>query len=232
MQNTTNVFFDLDNTLWDHRKNAKLTLQKLFKNYNCAEKYQLEFEDFHTQYDSINEGLWAGLRDEKIDKAYLRKHRFYDTFLKFNIDDFELSQKFENQFLDDIVEYNELVEGALEILHYLKDKKYILHIITNGFEEVTHRKIDGSGMSEFFKTVTSADSLGIRKPNPKIFDYALKIANTKKEESILIGDDWIADVLGAKNYGMNVIFFDVFKEQPALTEIKRIENLLEIKNYL
>lgn len=226
------VFFDLDNTLWDHRKNARLTLSKLFKKHQIFEKHNLEFEDFHTEYDIINEGLWAGLRDEKIDKAYLRKHRFYDTFLKFNIDDFELSQNFENQFLDDIVEFNEVVPGTFEILDYLKQKNYKLHIITNGFEEVTHRKIEGSGMANYFETVTSADSLGVRKPNPKIFDHALKIASATKEESILIGDDWIADVLGAKNFGLDVIFFDVFKEQPALTEIKRIENLVEIENYL
>jgi putative hydrolase of the HAD superfamily len=231
-QKIKHVYFDLDNTLWDHRKNAKLTLQKLFDQYEIEKKYQLDFESFHTEYHIVNEGLWADLRDEKIDKNHLRKHRFYDTFLKFDIDNFELSQIFEHQFLDEIVEFNEVVPGTFEILDYLEEKNYQLHIITNGFEEVTHRKIDGSGMTKYFKTVTSADTLGVRKPNPKIFDYALKIADATKEESILIGDDWIADVLGAKNYGLDVIFFDVFLEQPALTEIKRIENLIEIKEYL
>ncbi|SFI43345.1 YjjG family noncanonical pyrimidine nucleotidase [Halpernia frigidisoli] len=226
------IFFDLDNTLWDHRKNARLTLDILFKRYKVEELHNLNFEDFHTEYDIVNEDLWAKIRDEKIDKDYLRKHRFYDTFLKFNIDDFDLSQKFENQFLDDIVEFNELVEGSLEILDYLKAKNYKLHIITNGFEEVSYRKIEGSGMNNYFETVTSADSLNVRKPNPKIFEHALKMANARKEESILIGDDWIADVLGAKNFGLDVIFFDVFKEQPELTDIKRVEKLVEIKNYL
>ena len=232
MKNIKHVFFDLDNTLWDHRKNARLTLEKLFKNYDIAAKHQIDFEAFHTQYDIINEGLWAGLRDEKIDKAYLRKHRFYDTFLKFGLDNFELSQNFENQFLDDIVEFNEVVPGTFEILDYLKEKEYTLHIITNGFEEVSYRKIEGSGMNHYFKTVTSADSLGVRKPNPEIFAHALNIAEAKLENSILIGDDWIADVLGARNYNLDVIFFDVFKEQPAFEEIKRVEKLEEIKSFL
>ena len=232
MQKINHVFFDLDNTLWDHRKNAKLTLQKLFTKHQIIENHHINFDDFHEQYHIINEQLWADLRDEKIDKEYLRKHRFYDTFLKFNIDDFELSQKFEHSFLDEIVEYNEVVEGTFDVLDYLTEKKYKLHVITNGFEEVTHRKIDGSGITKYFETVTSADDVGVRKPNPKIFDQCLKVANATKEESILIGDDWIADVLGAKNYGLDVIFFDVFKEQPALTELKRVENLVEIKNLL
>lgn len=226
------IFFDLDNTLWDHRRNAELTLRILFNKYKIQNHYNLSFNDFHTQYEIINEDLWAKIRDEEIDKDYLRKHRFYDTFLKFKIDDFELSQKFENEFLDEIVSFNEVVDGTFEILDYLKSKNYPLHIITNGFEEVTHRKISGANLTKYFETVTSADDVGVRKPNPKIFDYALNLANAKKEESILIGDDWVADALGAKNYGMDVIFFDVFKEQPELKEMKRIENLMEIKNYL
>lgn len=225
------IFFDLDNTLWDHRKNARLTLEILFKRYEVEEIYNRNFEDFHFQYDLVNEQLWADLRDEKIDKNFLQKHRFYDTFLNLNIDDFALAQKFENQFLDEIIAFNEVVPGAFEILDFLKSKDYPLHIITNGFQEVTHRKIDGAKLTNYFETVTSADEVGVRKPNPKIFDYALNLANAKKEESILIGDDWIADVLGAKNYGLDVVFFDVFKEKQGLKDIKKVENLMEIKNY-
>ena len=146
MKNIRHIFFDLDNTLWDHRKNAKLTLEKLFEKYQIQEKFQIKFEDFHTKYDKINEHLWELIRDEKIDKEYLRKHRFYDTFLHFDVDNFELAQIFEHQFLDEIIAYNELIEGSIEILEYLKSKNYTIHIISNGFHEVTHRKIDGSGI--------------------------------------------------------------------------------------
>ena len=226
------IFFDLDNTLWDHRKNAKLTLDILFKRYKVEELHGITFEDFHSAYDIVNEDLWAKMRDEKIDKEYLQNYRFYDTFLKFKIDDFELSQKFEHHFLDEIIAFNEVVPGTFEILDYLKNKNYPLHIITNGFHEVTHRKLEGAKLMHYFETVTSADEVNVRKPNPKIFDYALNIANAKKEESILIGDDWIADFLGGKNHGLDVIFFDVFKEKSDLKDIKRVENLVEIKDFL
>lgn len=226
------IFFDLDNTLWDHRRNAKLTLEILFKRYQVAQLYQLDFEDFHNEYHHINEELWAKLRDEVIDKAHLREHRFYDTFQKFQIDNFALAQKFEEHFLDEIIAFNEVVPGTFEILDYLKAKNYSLHIITNGFEEVTHRKIEGAKLSNYFSTITSADSVGARKPNPKIFDFALQQAKAEKENSILIGDDWIADVLGAKNYGLDVIFFDVFQEKNDLKDYKKIEALNEIRNFL
>lgn len=232
MKNIRHIFFDLDNTLWDHRKNAKLTLEKLFEKYEIQEKFQIKFEDFHAKYDEINEHLWELIRDEKINKEYLRKHRFYDTFLHFNIDNFELAQIFEHQFLDEIIAYNELVEGSIEILEYLKSKNYTIHILSNGFHEVTHRKIDGSGIRKFVETVTSADDVNVRKPNPIIFEYALNQANATKSESILIGDDWIADIKGAQDFGIDVIFFDALLENKTEEGLKIVQKLEEIRSYL
>lgn len=225
------IFFDLDNTLWDHRKNAYLTLNEIFAREKVQEKYQLGFEEFHKEYFTINENLWAGIRDGKIDKQYIRDHRFYDSFLFFGIDDKELSQKFENNFLDQIIENNELVEGAFDLLEYLAQKKYRLHILSNGFEEVTYRKCELSGIKNYFATITSADEINIRKPQPEIFEYALKKADAKKENSIIIGDDWIADVEGGLAFGMDAIFFDRFNDDFD-AEVKTVKNLKEILDYL
>lgn len=225
------IFFDLDNTLWDHRKNAYLTLKEIFAREKVQEKYQLGFEEFHKEYFTINENLWAGIRDGKIDKQYIRDHRFYDSFLFFGIDDKELSQKFENNFLDQIIENNELVEGAFDLLEYLAQKKYRLHILSNGFEEVTYRKCELSGIKNYFATITSADEINIRKPQPEIFEYALKKADAKKENSIIIGDDWIADVEGGLAFGMDAVFFDRFNDDFD-AEVKTVKNLSDIKQYL
>ena len=234
MKNIRHIFFDLDNTLWDHRKNAELTLKDIFAREKVNEIYNLDFEEFHKEYFTINEDLWAKIRDGKIDKEYLRKHRFYDSFLFFGIDDFELSQKFEHDFLDEILQYNELVSGAFEILEYLSEK-YTLHILSNGFKEVTFRKTELSGIKNYFKTITSADEIDIRKPNPKIYQYALDKAKVQKEEAIMIGDDWIADVEGAESFGMKAIFFDVFNDdfETEILTIKKLEELKMVpKSYL
>lgn len=226
------IFFDLDNTLWDHRRNAYLTIKQLFEKEEIALKYGIDFEEFHSVYHEINEKLWEDIRDGIIDKEYLRKHRFYDTFRSFNVDDEQLSMYFEEHFLDKILNYNELVEGAAYILDYLKAKKYTLHIISNGFKEVTERKCILSGIAPYFQTITSADTVGVRKPQPEIFEYSLKLAGASKEESVLIGDDWIADVVGAQNFGMDVIFFDVLNENKQEEDLKVIKHLLQIKEYL
>lgn len=226
------IFFDLDNTLWDHRRNAYLTLKEIYSRERVKEKYSLNFEEFHKEYFTINENLWAKIRDGKIDKEYLRKHRFYDSFLFFGIDDFELSQVFEKNFLDEILNYSDLVPGAFEILEYLSEKGYILHILSNGFQEVTYKKAELSGIKNYFETITSADEINIRKPQPEIYEYALKKADAKKEESIMIGDDWIADVEGALSFGTDAIFFDCFDDNFGNGTVKTIKKLEEIKKFL
>lgn len=225
------IFFDLDNTLWDHRKNAYLTLKDIYSREKVQEKYSLGFEEFHKEYFTINENLWAQIRDGKIDKQYIRDHRFYDSFMFFGIDDQELSQKFETNFLDEIISNNELVEGAFELLEYLADKKYRLHILSNGFEEVTYRKCELSGIKNYFETITSADEINIRKPQPEIFEYALKKSGALKENSIIVGDDWIADVEGGLAFGMDAIFFDRFNDDFE-TEVKTVKKLEEVRAFL
>ncbi|AKK72303.1 HAD family hydrolase [Chryseobacterium sp. P1-3] len=226
------IFFDLDNTLWDHRKNAYLTIKDLFEKQEITSKYSIDFEEFHAVYHEINEDLWEKIRDGIIGKEYLREHRFYDAFRHFGVEDKELAHYFEENFLDNIVGYNELVEGAEDVLEYLKAKNYTLHIISNGFQEVTERKCTLSGIAPYFETITSADSIGVRKPNPRIFEYSLSLSEAKKEESILIGDDWIADAMGARDFGMEAIFFDVYKEGRKEEGLKAITHLQQIKEYL
>ncbi len=226
------IFFDLDNTLWDHRRNAYLTLKDIYRRENVSEKYSLNFEEFHKEYFTINERLWAQIRDGEIDKEHLRRHRFYDSFLFFSIDDFELAQVFEHNFLDEIVNYNDLVEGSFEILEYLSGKGYELHILSNGFEEVTYRKCELSGIQNYFTTITSADEIDVRKPHPEVFEYALKKAGANKEESVMVGDDWIADVEGGKSFGLAVVFFDVFNDNYEAEGVAVIKSLTDLKDLL
>lgn len=226
------LFFDLDNTLWDHRKNSVLCIQQLFQYNKVEQTYGLDFKDFYKVYETINEQLWADLRDAKIDKIDLRKHRFLDSFAHFGIHDEDLSFYFEEHFLDKIVNFNELLPNCIQVLAYLKSKSYQIHILSNGFKEVTHHKIKASGISQYISTITSADELNIRKPNPRIFEFCLNKANAHIKESLFIGDDWIADVEGALGIGMEVIFFNVLQQETHQDKVKEIRDLQELKQWL
>lgn len=105
-------------------------------------------------------------------------------------------------------------------------------MLSNGFKEVTYRKCELSGVKNYFETITSADEINIRKPNPEIFEYALNKSGAQKEESIIIGDDWIADVEGGLAFGMKAIFFDVFDDNYTAENVITVKKLSEIQGLL
>ena len=231
MNTIKHVFFDLDNTLWDFRKNARFALAELYIKYDVENRYGFTFDEFHPFYHDSNEGLWALIRDKKITKEELRARRFKEAFDNLGINDDELASIFEEEYMETITNYNEVVDGAMELLDYLKPN-YQLHIITNGFVEVSKRKIETSDLNGYFDTVTYADEIKILKPDPRIFTVALEKAGATKEESIYIGDDWIADAVGAKEFGMESIFFDRLDENFTMEGVPTIVHLDEVKNYL
>jgi putative hydrolase of the HAD superfamily len=223
----TDVFFDLDHTLWDFDKNSALTFQKIFTTHNLS----VPFDDFIKIYEPINLNYWKLYREERIDKPSLRYGRLKDSFdlLNFKVED-ELIHILSEDYIKYLTTFNHLFDGALEILIYL-NTNYKLHIITNGFEEAQYRKIKNSKIDHFFKTVTNSEMVGVKKPNPLIFNHALSLAQTSPEQSVMIGDNLEADILGAMNVGFDVILFNHHRVTVDAS-IKKVDTLLQIKNYL
>lgn len=221
------VFFDLDHTLWDFDKNSALTFQKIF------DLHQVDIETgiFLRVYEPINLKYWKLYREEQIDKANLRYGRLKDAFdaLNHEVED-ELIHQLSIDYIENLATFNHLFEGTIDLLNYL-NPKYELHIITNGFEEVQHKKMTLSNIAHYFKTITNSEMAGVKKPNPLIFNHALQVAKAKAHESMMIGDSYEADVLGALNVGYDAIFFN-YNNETIDSEIKQVKDLLEIKMYL
>lgn len=223
----SDVFFDLDHTLWDFEKNSALAFAIIFEKHNI----QLNLERFLEFYVPINHKYWEWFRVEKITRDELRYGRFKEAF---DLMDYTIDDAVIEQLSDDYIHYlphnNHLFDGTIELLEYLKPK-YRLHIITNGFSEVQMRKIKNSNIGHYFATITNSEMAGVKKPNPLIFEYALQQANAQKGSSIMIGDCIEADVRGALHFGIDAILFG----QTAIetTEnIKQITHLSQLKNYL
>ena len=221
------VFFDLDHTLWDFDKNSMLAFKRVFKKF----KINIEFDAFLKIYEPINIEYWKKYREDKVSKENLRRGRLIDSFNFFDlIYTTEKIDKIADAYIEELPFDNHLFEGALEILDYLT-LKYKLHIITNGFEEVEHKKLKNSGIVHYFSTVTTSEEVGVKKPNSKVFLTALKKANSLPEESVMIGDSLEADILGANNIGMQTIFYN-YRNESISKKMKSIDSLIEIKNYL
>ncbi|MHA7843344.1 MAG: YjjG family noncanonical pyrimidine nucleotidase [Winogradskyella sp.] len=221
------VFFDLDHTLWDFDKNSGLTFKKIFKLNNL----DVDLSTFLEVYEPINLKYWKLYREEKVTKPALRYGRLKEAFNAINIDvEDEMINHLSVAYIDYLTTFNHLFEGTLSILNYLRDK-YELHIITNGFEEAQERKMQNANIRSYFKTITNSEMVGVKKPNPKIFNFALDSAKASPNESVMIGDSLEADIEGAHNIGMETIYFD-YKKLNNSNGYKRITTLKSIENYL
>jgi len=221
------VFFDLDHTLWDFEKNSALAIETIFKKHAIDVNLQL----FLFHYIPINIKYWEWYRVDKITQFELRLGRLKETFqlVNYEIDDDKIVFLSE-EYIEYLPKFNHLFDGAIEILEYLKPK-YNLHIITNGFQEIQDNKLKNSKIDHYFNTITNSEMAGVKKPNPVIFEYAIKEANATKNNSIMIGDCIDADVNGALNFGMDAILFNIDASK-SYTNIKQIAHLLELKKHL
>jgi putative hydrolase of the HAD superfamily len=221
------VFFDLDHTLWDFEKNSALAIETIFKKHAI----NLDIQQFLHHYVPINIKYWEWYRVDKITQFELRLGRLKDTFqlLNYEIEDDKIIFLSE-EYIEYLPKFNYLFDGAIEILDYLKPK-YNLHIITNGFQEIQGNKLKNSNIQHYFDTVTNSEMAGVKKPNPLIFEYAVKEAKASKSNSIMIGDCIDADVNGALNFGMDAILFNIDTSK-SYENIKQVSHLLELKNHL
>ena len=223
----TDIFFDLDHTLWDFDTNSGLAFETIFKKNHLP----IEIPDFIEKYIPINQACWKLYQYDKISHAELRYNRLKHTFdaLEFFVSDAQI-ESIAHDYIELLPQNNHLFEGTIEVLEYL-EKKYKLHIITNGFADVQYKKINNSNIAGFFKTITNSELAGVKKPNPIIFEYALNLAQANRENSIMIGDCLEADVKGALDAGLDAVFFND-KNIKVEQNIKQVTHLLELKKYL
>ncbi|MCY7409971.1 MAG: YjjG family noncanonical pyrimidine nucleotidase [Chitinophagales bacterium] len=224
------VFFDLDETLWDFKRNSLETLHELFVQHQFEER-GIEKEKFFERYHYHNNIYWDLFRKGEVNREELRTVRWINTLNEFDIEDAALSKNLSDQYLHLLPSKKNLFEDTIEILEYLKPK-YSIHIITNGFEEVQLRKIEISGMAPYFTHIITSERACSAKPNREIFLYAFDVTGATVRNSIFIGDSIDADIKGAQQMGMDHVLFNpesLPHQQPVMMEI---ESLIELKSIL
>lgn len=223
MHFTTDIFFDWDHTIYDFDQNASRTFAEVFGLLGFD-----TLDAFLSHFNPINEYYWQKFARNEISRKELRYIRLKESFDKINqtISD-ETIEFISNFFLENLTKYTCVYEGAEEILIYLA-KKYRLHIITNGPHHVQQKKLENTNLLKYFTTVTTSELANAKKPDLKIFQFALDQAKASPATSVMIGDNLIADIQGALNAGMDAIYFNPKKQSQHL-EIKEIHHLLDLK---
>lgn len=200
------LFFDLDHTLWDFEANARTTLHELHVNMELEARGINDFDLFHKNYLAHNEKLWESYRNGLIKQDELRYKRMWLSLLDFKIADEVLAREISIKFLDILPTRTILFPYTKEILRYLEDKGYNLHLVTNGFDKIQHSKLQSSGITSFFKEVITSECSNSLKPHKEIFEFAFQKCDALREECIMIGDSIEADIIGAMNVGIDQVF--------------------------
>ena len=189
MKQYRHIFFDLDRTLWDFDAAAEVAFERIYEKYGLKELGIPNAHDFHEVYHPLNEQLWVLYRANQITKEDLNRTRFLKPLEHYGIHDIDLADHLSEDYVYWSPRIVRLVTGTMELLDYLRPK-YHLHIITNGFQEIQHIKLDGSGLEPYFETLTVSEEIGVA------------------EESLMIGDEMAVDIDGARAAGMDQLFYN------------------------
>lgn len=224
--NISTVIFDLDRTLWDFDKNSREVLTELFA--QTAEQARVDVSAVVHVYEHYNFLLWARYQKNEIDREQLRTMRFDAVLKHFGVWQADASSNLAEVYVEQCPKKTELINGALEVLEYLKPK-YNLHILSNGFAPVQHIKLKNSGLRHYFDLVVCPDTVGCKKPCKKIFHYTLGRAKIKDlSTAVYIGDEFSTDFVGATKAGLQAIHFDVHSTHQTSKRIGRLEELKAI----
>jgi len=223
------LFFDLDHTLWDFDANSRQTLEELYETMSLEKKGVHDFNLFYKNYLLHNDKLWERYRNGLIKVDELRWKRMWLTLLDFKIADEQLAKKMGIIFLDLLPTRKILFPYTKEILDYLVQKKYALHLITNGFEKTQHSKLKNSGLDGYFKEIITSEGSNSLKPHKEIFDYAFLKTGAAKDESIMIGDSVEVDILGAINAGIDQVYVNHTNLEPSIKPTYMVHSLKELE---
>jgi putative hydrolase of the HAD superfamily len=224
------LFFDLDHTIWDFETNAKEVLNDIYHLQQLNERGIDDFDIFFKKYSYHNERLWDRYTKGFIKQEELRWKRMWLSLLEYKIADEKLAREMAVQFLERLPFKQNLFPYTIEILEYLKNKGYILHLITNGFESVQHNKLKHSNLTDYFNEVITSEGSNSLKPNKEIFDYAINKSGAAINESIMIGDNLEADIQGGINAGMDTIFVNHLNIRPHIKATYEIKHLKELED--
>ncbi len=224
------LFFDLDHTLWDFDANSRLTLHELYHNFELEQKGVDDFDLFHKYYLVNNDKLWARYRNGLIKVDELRWKRMWLTLIEFKIGDESLSRSMGDQFLNLLPYRKTLFPYTIEILQFLTDKNYRLHLITNGFEVTQHHKLKNAGLDKFFIEVITSEGSNSLKPHKEIFEYAFRKTKSQYHECIMIGDSMEADIQGAINAGIDQVYVNHLNIEPAIQPTYTVYSLKELES--
>ena len=224
------LFIDFDDTLYDTYGNAVIALRETFEAFHL-ERWFADPQVFYDAYWAANIDLWSRYSRGEITREYLIIERFK---MPLSVGDgLPVTESLcRDRFLEFCSSKPGVVEGAHELMDYLRQRGYRMHMTSNGFHEVQYKKLAACGLRDYFDTIILSEDAGANKPSPQYFDYALKVSGARRETTLMIGDNLNTDIVGAHNAGLDTILFNRWGVEPSDVPTHTVNRLLDIKTIL
>ena len=209
MKTYKDLFVDFDDTLYDTHGNSVIALKETFEAYHL-ERYFDDPQAFYDAYWEANIDLWGRYSKGEITRDYLIVERFrrpLSVSKEMEVTE-QLCLEMSDKFLDFCSTKPVVVEGAHELMDYLRDRGYRMHMTSNGFHEVQYKKLAACGLRDYFDTIVLSEDAGANKPSQAFFDYAFSKTGAKPETTLMIGDNLQTDIFGAMAAGMDALLFN------------------------
>ncbi|RZK30114.1 MAG: noncanonical pyrimidine nucleotidase, YjjG family [Hymenobacter sp.] len=232
MKTYRHLFFDLDHTLWDFETNANETLEQLFADYDLARHGLFTFAEFSARYSEVNHALWRLYQSNKVTQKQLREVRFVRTLTRLGVAEADIPVDISARFTEILPRKAAVFPHTHEVLAYLQNKGYRLHLITNGFEDVQLIKLTSSKLTDYFEEVITSEHSGYLKPDPRMFAHALARTGATAAGSLMVGDNLECDVLGAYNAGIDQVYFNPARRRHFAQTTYEIASLAELRDFL
>ena len=201
------LFFDLDHTLWDFDRNSAEAIGEVYETFKLVDHGVASVEEFNRHFVTINLHLWSEFNHNRLTHTEIRQRRFRMVLEAMGLDDHSICDALNEAYLHLLPRKAHLIESTLDVLDHLRGR-YRMHIITNGFDEIQALKMASAGLTDYFEHVITNNIAEAKKPDPRIFEFALAVTGARLRESLMIGDNFEADVQGAQNADMDVVYYN------------------------
>ncbi|MDR2534037.1 MAG: YjjG family noncanonical pyrimidine nucleotidase [Tannerellaceae bacterium] len=206
MRRYKTLFFDFDDTLWDTEHSNRQCLEDIYAAHGFSRHYS-SFEAFYIRFRTNHLELWLKYQRNEINRPDLLKERFRHILIPAGIDSDEQAIALNSEFTACAASKTALISGTKELLDYLAPH-YKLVIVSNGFRDIQYRKLRNAGIESYFTGIILSEESGHRKPHRAIFDIALKSTNSRRCETLMIGDNPEADIAGAQRAGIDQLWYN------------------------
>lgn len=220
------LFLDLDNTLLDFSKAESSAIRKVFTDFSLPND-----DEAVTTYSKINDFYWKRFEKGEIPKNAIFEGRFHTFLEHYNLsgDTSAISKA----YFEALSQTYFLVDGAIEILDYLKTKNYYLCATTNGVARTQYNRIKNSGLEPYFDDVFVSETVGFQKPQKEYFKHVLaSVPQFNKSDALIVGDSQSSDILGGINANIDTCWYNPNYDKATYNSLFEIHTLQDLKKIL